>query len=55
MHNFNATRMLYYNNKLISVEKKSWGYLYLKKSKISKHFILLPDNYGVEEYTSPFR
>ena len=26
----------------------------LKKSKINKHFILLPDNNGVDEYTLPF-
>ena len=55
MHHFNAKRMLYYNKSIISIEQtKIMGYFYLKlkKSKINKY---LPDNDGVEEFTSPFR
>ena len=52
--------MLYYNKILISVEQtKIMGIfvfeIELKKSKINKHFILLPDTDGMDEYTSPFK
>ena len=50
-HNLNAkVLMLYYNKIIISVEQmKIMGIfeIELKKSKINKHFILLPDNDGV--------
>ena len=59
MHNFNAKRMLYYNKIIISVEQmKIMGIcvfeIELKKSKINKRFIMLPDNDGMDEYMSPF-
>ena len=48
--------MLYYNKIIISVEKnKNYRDICIKKSKINKHFIMLPDNDGVEEYTLLFR
>ena len=60
MHHFNGKRMLYYNKIIISVEqRKIMGLvvfeIVLIKSKINKHFILPPDNDGVDEYTAPFR
>ena len=57
MHHFNAKRMLCYN-KIIEQTKVMGIFVFeivLKKSKINKHFILLPDNDGTDEKTSPFR
>ena len=56
MHHFNPTRMLHYNAIITSVELiKFMGIFVFELKKINKHFILLPENDGVEEYISPFR
>ena len=60
VHHFNAKRMLYYNKIVMYIQQmKTMGiFLFeieLNKYKIDKHFILLPDNDGVDEYTLPFK
>ena len=57
---FNATRMLYYNKIVIFVELTQIMGIFVSeieliKWKINKHFIQLPANDGVDEYTSLFR
>ena len=60
MHHFNAKRLLYYNKIIISVEQMKIMRIFvfeieLKSQKQNTHFILLPENDRVDEYTSPFR
>ena len=58
MHHFNANRLLYYNKMIISVEQMKIMRIFvfeIELKKINTHFILLPENDRVDEYTSPFR
>ena len=58
MHHFNAKRLLYYNKIIISVEQMKIMQIFvfeIELKKINTHFILLPENDRVDEYTSPFR
>ena len=52
--------MLYYITIIISVEQMNIMGIFvseteLNKSKIIKHFILMPDSDGKDNYASPFR
>ena len=55
MQHFNGKGMFYYNKMIISKEQKKimgvfLSEIELKQSKINKHFILLPDNDGLDDY-----